>query len=274
MGWNRTNRLLEVLIVTSACVFAWMTLRQDGAGSNPPEEKWRGASSVLTAGRRFTLQGTAGNRRHLYLGVQTTCLACNADKPFYKRLASETAERSDIDLIVLAGESVEAIDQWLLAGSIAPVERVVRLKSPALSGFVYTPTLFITSSDGTVTDFITGELTPEEEAVIVRRVRGEEQAPLQKHTFAAEATWTTFRQSGAQVLDVRSRKAFRQRPSPAAAHIPVDELSMRSRAELRMYRPVVIDCTREDWGYCRIAGAELIALGFRDVTVILPGEAH
>lgn len=72
------------------------------------------------------------------------------------------------------------------------------------------------------------------------------------------------------VLDVRDRDQFASGAHPRARNMPDDEVLTRARAELPANAVVVIDCSRTETAFCRIAHDSLQSRGFKSVAIYLP----
>jgi rhodanese-related sulfurtransferase len=70
------------------------------------------------------------------------------------------------------------------------------------------------------------------------------------------------------VVDVRDRDAFRRTHRDGALNIPRQELDVRGPIELRGAKNVVIDCTHETEGLCRLAARYLERVA--NVAIFIP----
>ena len=72
------------------------------------------------------------------------------------------------------------------------------------------------------------------------------------------------------VLDVRDRDPFAGGAHPRARNIPDDEVLTRARAELPVNAAIVIDCSRTETAFCRMAHDSLRSRGFKSVAIYVP----
>jgi rhodanese-related sulfurtransferase len=71
----------------------------------------------------------------------------------------------------------------------------------------------------------------------------------------------------AVVLDVRDRETFAEGHEQGAVNIPFGEILARAAAELRVSRPVVIDCRDPD-DVCAMVAHQLTSSGFSRVSIL------
>ena len=77
------------------------------------------------------------------------------------------------------------------------------------------------------------------------------------------------KRTGAVVLDVGERAAFRRGHRPGAINIPYDELEIRAPFELDKNKLHVIDCTRDERAICDIAHDILKEKEFAQVAILV-----
>jgi rhodanese-related sulfurtransferase len=76
--------------------------------------------------------------------------------------------------------------------------------------------------------------------------------------------------SHALVVDVRERDEFTRSHTPGAIVMPVNEVLVRSRAEIDPSRAVVVDCSQGELHWCRVGAGLFVRRGFREVFTIIP----
>lgn len=122
-------------------------------------------------------------------------------------------------------------------------------------------TFYFDVRTGTVRD-------PEEQAALVTRSGDDQTVPDVRTLNETEAT--RLAAAGvAQLVDTRSRAAYRGGHRPNSVNIPIVELATIASLELDTERPVVIDCGRESH-LCEIGARVLKGVGFSDVHIIGP----
>lgn len=72
-----------------------------------------------------------------------------------------------------------------------------------------------------------------------------------------------------QLLDVREREEFKRQHTQTAMNIPLDELFVRARIELRTDGPVIVDCSYGDPVICRQAGIVVQSVGISAVAILI-----
>jgi hypothetical protein len=267
------RRLLEVLLVAVLVVaavrwFGWYTAYDSG------QNTWHGATPAIRVGDTFVAPGVSGERRHLLLVISTTCPACNADRPFYRQLSEAVSKTRGIDFTVVSREAIETVRAWLEPSGIRP-HRISRMTRLGESGIVFTPTILITTQEGIITDMVQRAVAHNGlAAAMLQRITAPLKAdPLNIDYVAQEIAIDEYLRApmtNVQIVDVRERGRRGGPRLAGAVAIPADELAVRARAELDVLSPLAIDCTEGDPAACRLAGADLLEMGFSRVVVVVP----
>lgn len=111
----------------------------------------------------------ANNGQTLLLVLKKDCRFCTQSAPFYQRLARETAARGDVRLVAVLPHPVDESKQYLNDLGVAVGE--VRQASPGSVGGGATPTLILVDGAGKVAGSWVGQLPPDKEAEVLKRLQ-------------------------------------------------------------------------------------------------------
>ena len=122
-----------------------------------------------------------------------------------------------------------------------------------------------------VTDMWASTPTEIEKQRAFKRVSGAPKEAVYLSGNVSEEAWSQLEAKYPGILlDTRERDEFVLKHHPSAINMPVDELESRVRHELDQDKPIIIDCTFEIEGRCRIAGTILSIMGFESVGILNP----
>jgi hypothetical protein len=103
------------------------------------------------------------------LALSNKCHFCSESAPFYQRLAHDLAKRSDVRLVAVFPQDVNASKKYLDDLGV-PVAQVVQAPLDLLQ-VRGTPTLVIVDKNGTVTQAWVGKLDAERESQVLGRIK-------------------------------------------------------------------------------------------------------
>jgi rhodanese-related sulfurtransferase len=262
----RSRRVLDAFLIVLVLVTAWRMF--DGSRSDAPGTKEVLTPRALRQGDLLRWPGVEWSSRNVVLMLSSSCPACNANLPFYRRLASQALP--GVGLLVVSAEPSHVIADWLY-GSGVNVSNIHHLDDPLSHGLTLTPMIILADADGRVTDLMIRRLDERDQERVLNRIRHSAAPPLdnsQRVREILENDLTTL-PDGAQVIDVRSRAQYANRHRPLARNIPMEELRARAAIELEPDAPVVIDCLQLGAERCRGAAWILVEAGFSDVSVLI-----
>jgi hypothetical protein len=121
-------------------------------------------------GKRLDVNvGFSEARKTVVLVLQEGCHFCAASMPFYRIIANEVKQRSDLRLAVLiptdADHAKRYLDEHALEAS------VVRQASFEALGVVGTPTLLIVDASGAIVDVWQGVLSDQEQRTVLATMK-------------------------------------------------------------------------------------------------------
>jgi rhodanese-related sulfurtransferase len=265
------RRVFDALLLVLAVLAVWRLLA-------PPERPADAGNTIppLQPGQVLALSGIAWDSAdaHVVLLLDSTCPACNAGAPFYRRLSADVAASlGKVRLFVISRQAPDVIGPWLDREQIRP-DRVLQVDGMARLGLYYSPSLVVVDRAGRVTDILVRGLDPTQEALVRSRVTGDglPQALNNNKNFRSisSAELPAAVQRGATVVDIGDRDEPRARGGATAVTIPLDELPDRAPFEVRGDAPVVIDCRVGDLPRCYRAADVLRRLDFDEVALVLP----
>ena len=270
MGRHRAlGRFADVLIAGAVLLTVWRLA--DGFRTSPSL-----VPPLLARGATLAIPGIDWSSSHASIVVLAAsgCPACGESVAFYRVLEARAQTVPGVRLVMLSFEPGEAFRTWLQHSQIDP-SRATTVPDVSVLGFSVTPTVLLVDSHGTVTDVLERKLSEADEARFLGRVDGVDATPLDNTNHATEIRsdgLADLRLRGqVTILDVRSRTEFANGHIQGAVNIPLDELKSRAPIEVVPTWPVVVDCGQGPIGLCRSAGRLVQDLGFRRVSLLLPG---
>lgn len=259
--------LILICFVASAIAAARVAVRRS------PSSGPTAVGPVLGPGVKLTISGHSwrDKRRDVFLFLDVDCEGCRANTPFYQKLGRHVAGQASADLTILSVDKNEAVRAWLRQNRMGAT--IMHLKSTEGVGVVVFPTLLIADQDRVVTDIVEGAIDETIQQEFIDRI-AMVGTPLNRVVTANEITQRSFseycQRDSCQVVDIRGRETFAAAHSSGATSLPLDEISVRARAELNAALPTVIDCSFGSITACRLAGSAFVSLGFKEVSVLLP----
>ena len=165
---KRAELLANIAIVIVAIILGVVLVKRFIMDSNEPPNP---AAAQLARAERVPLEGIEWDKSKytMLLVLQKGCRYCTESAPFYQRLISETANRSDMKLIALLPDSVADGKQYLneIGVNISDIRQV----SPRKIKVGVTPTLILVDASGVVVDVWRGKLTPETESQVLSTLK-------------------------------------------------------------------------------------------------------
>jgi thiol-disulfide isomerase/thioredoxin len=109
------------------------------------------------------------SKQTVVLALSDKCHFCSESAPFYQRLAQDLSNRSDVRLIAIFPQDVDAGKQYLAQLGVS-VGQIIQapLDSLQVRG---TPTLVIVDKNGTVMQSWVGKLNSERESEVLNRIK-------------------------------------------------------------------------------------------------------
>lgn len=162
MNETRSSRKLEiatnVAVLFVAVLVGLLALKQFGGP--------RASQPQIKIGERIALKGVNWGHRNLVLALSSACHFCSESAPFYKRLARQIQQQSDVQIMAILPQPVEAGRAYLdgLGISIDDI-RQVRFSDVPIPG---TPTLLLVNPKGEVEKAWIGKLTPDVESEVLK----------------------------------------------------------------------------------------------------------
>ena len=165
---KRAELLANIAIVIVAILLGFVLVKRFIMDSNEPPNP---AAAQLARAERVPLEGIEWDKSKytMLLVLQKGCRYCTESAPFYQRLISETANRSDMKLIALLPDSVADGKQYLneIGVNISDIRQV----SPRKIKVGVTPTLILVDASGVVVDVWRGKLPPETESQVLSTLK-------------------------------------------------------------------------------------------------------
>lgn len=139
--------------------------------SAAPDNERRELPKGPAEGTQISLPGIdwSGSNQTILLALSNKCHFCTESAPFYQRLSSELAQRSDVKLLAVFPQDSNEAKQYLsgLGIQIANVQQAT-LDSIGVRG---TPTLMIVDASGKVKQAWVGKLSPAKESEVLTRLK-------------------------------------------------------------------------------------------------------
>lgn len=253
--------ILLLLVLTASRLIGVARYSSATSSANTPAVKRGDILSV--PGVRFVAPRT------VVLVVNSTCPACNANVPLYRRLASMAT--AQVQVLAVSSEPGAVIAKWLRENRV-DVTGVTRVADPLSHGLSLTPVILIVDAAGRVTDLMIRKLDDKDQARVVERVRDPNSVALDNSLQVHEISLADFphiTSHRVQLLDVRPRDYFRDGHRPDAVNIPSTELAARAPIELDSSSPVIVDCLQSKAVACRSAAWTLVDAGFGHVSLLI-----
>lgn len=206
--------------------------------------------------------------RTVVLVISSTCPSCNANVPFYRKLASLAT--SQVQVVAVSAQPEAEIRDWFRQNQV-DVRSIHRLVDPLSHGLTLTPMVLMVNAEGRITDLMIRKLDETDQARVLERVRQPRTVALDNSQQLREISTTDLHRitGRVQILDVRSRDHFHSGHRADARNIPSPELEARAPIELDLSSPVVVDCLQPKATACRGAAWTLIEAGFGDVSLLI-----
>lgn len=149
---RRYRWVMDVVLLVSAALVGWrlVDMRVARPAPRPPIE--RGAVLRLSG-----VDWTAADK-NIVVVVRSTCEACRANLPLYKRIAERVRAANRSRFLVIGQEPLSDIHRWLSAAGISSYV-AVRTLNPADLGLSLSPMLLSVDASGGVTRVITGTVS-------------------------------------------------------------------------------------------------------------------
>ncbi len=123
-----------------------------------------------TLGSTVNLAGVSWSKhpKTLILALQTQCRFCNESAGFYKRLI-EVSRNATVRLVAVLPTTREESTKHLQELGLTDLDVIqMPLNTLKVSG---TPTLILTNERGEITNFWTGQLSPDQETEVINQLR-------------------------------------------------------------------------------------------------------
>ncbi len=267
------ERVVNVALLVAAAVFIGMLIQKYYRSS----EVARDLGPPVTQGTKLSSlnlkQGEAG--RVLLLALSSQCRFCFESAPLYRRIVQEVAGKG-IRVVAMLPQSEDEGREYL-KGMQVSVDEVRQTNLPAL-GIFTTPTVLLLDKEGVVDDIWVGKLSPNMEFSLLDRLRtnGQSVQPIggdYPQILASELIGASSQKESFVVVDVDSRKEFREAHIPGSVNIPIDELETRAEDELQSAAHIVVYCRCPSDGAAVSALDQLNKIGFKNVSVLKGGLA-
>jgi hypothetical protein len=166
--------MLTNISILGVCLLLGYTLVRDQVLAPPAVRQERRAGNVSRGpepGKKLSLPNInwARNGQTLLIVLSRGCRFCTESAEFYRKLAHETAGRSDLRLVAVFPHDVETGKKYLNEFSV-PIEDVMQASLGALE-VRGTPTLILVDNVGVVKESWIGRLPAEKEMEVLGRLK-------------------------------------------------------------------------------------------------------